>query len=123
MKESSMRGRNVAPALIGITALGAALAALWAAAPARSQSPGAGTWVIRSPMLAIRNEVAAAAVNGKVYVFGGSVGGGRYDLMRNEEYDPASDRWRARADLPSGANHMIATALNGKIYVAGGFLG
>jgi len=36
-------------------------------------------------MLAIRNEVAAAAVNGKVYVFGGSVGGGRYDLTRNEE--------------------------------------
>jgi len=43
---------------------------------------------------AIRNEVAAAALNGKLLPWfrGGSIGGGQPDLKRTEEYDPASDR-------------------------------
>ena len=101
-------------ALAGVLGLGVAL-------PALSQESGA--WAAKAPMPAIRNEVAAASVNGKLYVFGGSVGGGRYDLTRNEEYDPAGNTWRVRKDLPSGANHMTAVASNGKIYVVGGFLG
>ncbi len=104
----------------------ALLVALMAACaiPAFAQPAGpAGAWTVKAPMPAIRNEVAAAAVNGRLYVFGGSVGGGRYDLTRNEEYDPATNAWRARKDLPSGANHMAAAAANGKIYLVGGFLG
>src|SRR5215813_6986771 len=106
------------------TAFVAALMLTAYAAPGWSQSGSqAGGWTVKAPMPAIRNEVAAASVNDKLYVFGGSVGGGRYDLTRNEEYDPATNAWRVRKDLPSGANHMTATAANGKIYVVGGFLG
>jgi len=46
--------------------------------PAFSQE--AGAWTTKTPMPAIRNEVAAAALNGKLYVFGGSIGGGQPDL-------------------------------------------
>src|ERR1700752_2743836 len=111
------------PRLLSNTALLAALMVA-SAMPALSQTTGpAGVWAVPAPMPAIRNEVAAATVNGKLYVFGGSVGGGRYDLTRNEEYDPAANTWRARKDLPSGGHHMTAVASNGKIYVVGGFLG
>src|SRR5262249_61963082 len=100
-------------------ALAIALMAL-GAGPAWPQATGpAGVWTVKAPMPAIRNEVAAASVNGKLYVFGGSVGGGRYDLTRNEEYDPATNSWRARKDLPSRANHMTATAANRKNYLVG----
>jgi N-acetylneuraminic acid mutarotase len=81
-----------------------------------------GGWAVKSPMPAPRNEVVAAAVNDKIYVFGGSVSG-NWRLARNEQYDPANDTWRPRAPLPSGASHMAAAALNGKIYVIGGFIG
>jgi N-acetylneuraminic acid mutarotase len=78
----------------------------------------------RSPLPTPRNEVAAAAVNGKIYVLGGSVSAsGNWRLTRNEEYDPATDKWRSRAPLPSGASHMALAVLDGKIYAIGGFVG
>src|SRR3982074_3675591 len=90
------------------------LACLGAAVPALSQNATTpGEWMAKAPMPAIRNEVAAVAVHGKLHVLGGSIGGGQYDLTRNEEYDPSTDRWRARAALPRGANHMNAVAVNG----------
>jgi N-acetylneuraminic acid mutarotase len=106
------------------TALMAAMLVAGSVVPAASQSTG-GVWAVKAPMPAIRNEVAAAAVNGKLYVFGGSASekGGRSDLTRNEEYDPANNSWLTRKDMPFGGSHMIATSLNGKIYVVGGFLG
>jgi N-acetylneuraminic acid mutarotase len=103
------------------TAATASAAGLPIAKPAFSQSDN-GSWAARSPLPAPRNEVVAAAVNGKIYVLGGSVSGNS-SLTRNEEYDPATDTWRARAALPSGASHMAAAVLNGKIYAIGGFVG
>ena len=50
---------------------------------------------MKKPLPAPRNEVALAAVGGKLYVVGGSVGGIAVPLI--DEYDPASDagvRWR-----------------------------
>jgi len=54
-----------------------------------AQSP-AGTWTQKAPMPAVRGEVAAAAVGGKLFALGGGVAGKA--VVRNEEYDPASDR-------------------------------
>ena len=54
--------------LIAVAFLGALLAAV----PALSQD---GAWTMKKPLPAPRNEVALAAVGGKVYVVGGSVGG------------------------------------------------
>jgi N-acetylneuraminic acid mutarotase len=117
-----MKFRSTA-GLRNVIALGLCLIGLWAVAPAKSESSSPGTWLAKAPMPAIRNEVAATALNGKVYVLGGNVGGGASDLTRNEEYDPATDQWRVRWPLPRGANHMNAVTVNGKIYAIGGFAG
>jgi N-acetylneuraminic acid mutarotase len=99
------------------------LAGLAVAGPSYSQSGASkGSWSVKSPMPAPRNEVVAVAANDKIYVLGGSAGQD-WRLTRNEEYDPATDTWRARAPLPSGATHMAATVLDGKIYAVGGFTG
>jgi N-acetylneuraminic acid mutarotase len=95
---------------------------LGALLPAAAQAQGPGVWTTKTSLPAARNEVAAAAVNGKLYVFGGSIAG-QSDLKRTEEYDPASNKWTARADMPYGGSHMIAVALNNKVYVVGGFKG
>jgi N-acetylneuraminic acid mutarotase len=88
---------------------------------AYSQSTPQGSWATKSPIPAARNEVAAVAVNGKIYVLGGNFPRTQYDVAVNEEYDPATDSWRTRASMPHGLNHMAAAVLNGKIYTVGGF--
>jgi N-acetylneuraminic acid mutarotase len=65
-----------------------------------------------------RSEVAAAELNGKIYLMGGYVKHG--DLL--EEYDPVKDRWRRRASLPKPLHHIGAAAVNGKIYLIGGYI-
>jgi len=67
---------------------------------ARPQTPS-GTWTQKASMPAVRGEVAAAAVGGKLFALGGGVAGKA--VPRNEEYDPATDRWRQRAPLPPAA--------------------
>lgn len=69
-----------------------------------------------------RNEAAAVAIDGKIYVRGGSAGGD-YQLAKNEVSDPTSDRWQGLATLPKGMNHFAATELGGTIYEFGGFTG
>jgi N-acetylneuraminic acid mutarotase len=102
----------------------AAISTLAIAAAAHSQPAAApGSWSTRAPLPVARNEVAAVAFDGKLYVFGGSYPGQKYDVADNGEYDPATDRWRARAPMPRGLNHVGAAALNGKIYAVGGFQG
>ena len=92
------------------------LGTLIATAHAQSQ----GSWTIKAPIPLARNEVALAAVAGKVHVIGGGVKGiaGTY----HDEYDPATDRWRSRAPLPQGLDHIGTAVLNGKIYTVGGFV-
>lgn len=80
-----------------------------------------GNWSMKAPVPARLNEVAVAAIGGKIHVMGGSVLGftGPYHV----EYDPAKDTWRARAPVPRSLDHMGAVVLNGKIYTVGGFVG
>ena len=69
-----------------------------------------------------RTEVAVAALDGKLYVIGGSTAD--VDALTSvEEYDPKANEWRERAPLPEGLNHMAATTLNGKIYTVGDLQG
>jgi len=101
-----------------------AIAGLTVVATVRSQPSGAsGSWTAKAPLPVARNEVAAVALNDRIYVLGGAYPRQKYDVADNGEYDPAADRWRARAPLPHGLNHVGAAALNGKIYVVGGFTG
>jgi N-acetylneuraminic acid mutarotase len=88
-------------------------------ANARAQS--AGSWTMKAPLPAALNEVAVAAVDGKIHVIGGSVLG--FTGPYHQEYDPASDKWRARSPFPRSLDHVGTAVLNGKIYAIGGFVG
>jgi len=61
---------------------------------------------------------AAAALGGRLYHFGGNVGGN--ETASCYVYDPGLDQWFAIADLPTARRLAVAAALDGKIYVIGG---
>lgn len=67
---------------------------------------------------------AAAASNGKIYVFGGSgamtqeAASGTLDTAW--EYDPAADTWKSIAKLTSKRTAAAAAEVGGKIYLIGG---
>jgi N-acetylneuraminic acid mutarotase len=115
--------RSALMAMLLLATLGLALLGFATAAPRRAPiAEGQGTWTVKSPMPGgPRAEIPAVAVNGKIYVVGGSAKGISYNITRNEEYDPTTDRWRLRAPMPNGLNHSGTTALDGKLYAAGGF--
>jgi len=100
--------------------LTALIIVLTLAAQSSTQS-NKGVWSEKAQMLEPRGEVAAATVDGKIYVLGGSALGNDAQTL-NEEYDPATDRWRVRAAMPRGLSHVGAVGMNGKIYVVGGFI-
>jgi N-acetylneuraminic acid mutarotase len=118
------RNDTSSPLRRGMRFTAVVIAGLTVVATARSQSLGPpGNWTAKAPLPVARNEVAAVALNDKIYVLGGSYPRQKYDVADNDEYDPATNRWRARAPMPHGLNHVGAAALNGKIYVIGGFTG
>ena len=80
----------------------------------------AAAWITLAPVLTPRQEVAVAAVNGKVYLIGGFGPGGSI-LSSVEEYDPATNTWRFIAPLPAGRHHTAAAVIGSSIYVVGGF--
>ena len=80
-------------------------------------------WRNATPMPQAQGGLAAAAVNGKLYTFGGEFfdnGGGVY--KEAWAYDPATDAWSALPDMPNPRHGLGAVALDGKIYVIGGAL-
>ena len=111
------------PAWALLPATIAASAVVWAVGAHGQGAALPGSWSLKAPLPVARNEVAAVALNDRIYVFGGSYPGQKYDVADNGEYDPAADRWRARAPMPHGLNHVGAAALDGRIYVLGGFTG
>jgi N-acetylneuraminic acid mutarotase len=88
--------------------------------------PASNTWRERTPMALPRNHATAAAVNGKIYVIGGRVGGafitsGSSNVDVVEEYDPANDVWGPpRAKMPSARSAIASGVFGGRIYVTGG---
>src|SRR5258708_35881655 len=92
-----------------------ALAMTWAVAVHGQPAPLPGSWSHKAPLPVARNEVAAVALNDKIYVLGGSYPGAKYDVADNGEDDPATGRWRARASKPHGLNHVGPGPVNGNI--------
>ncbi|MEK6543109.1 MAG: kelch repeat-containing protein, partial [Elusimicrobiota bacterium] len=66
-----------------------------------------------------RNLAAAAVVDNKIYVIGGSGGSQR----ENQRYDPITDTWATMTQMPTARTNLTAVALNRKIYAIGGFTG
>jgi len=97
--------------------------------PGRSvqPEPDKGTWRTAAPMPTKRTEVAAASLDGKIYVVGGferpSLGNVMsFAITRSVEmYDPATDRWTSKAPLPVGLHHVGIGVSGGRLYVIGGY--
>jgi len=88
--------------------------------PVDQSSPG--TWTILAAMPTPRQEVAVAALEGKVWVIGG-FGPGAEPVDAVEVYDPATNRWQARPPLPAPLHHAAAAVVGGRLFVVGGYTG
>ena len=78
-------------------------------------------WRTAAPMPNAQGGLAAAAVSGKLYAFGGEFfdnGGGVYP--ESWMYDPRTDTWSALSDMPTPRHGLGAVVLDGAIYVIGG---
>lgn len=86
-----------------------------------------GVWRTASPAPTKRTEVAAAALNDKIYVVGGFEEPGFGNILNFaitpslQEYDPSTDRWSSRAPMPVGLHHVGIGVSGGKLYVIGGY--
>jgi N-acetylneuraminic acid mutarotase len=86
-------------------------------------NPGTNTWRIKAPMPTARGGATGRAINGKLYVAGGSVGLSLEALGVTEMYDPATNSWSTRADMKTPRYAAGSAVVNGKLYVLGGYGG
>jgi len=90
-------------------------------APRLTPGPAAKGWRTLAAMPTPRSEVAAATLDGKIYVVGGFEGDGS-PSVKVEVYDPATDTWSEIAPLPAPRHHAAAIAVGATfLYVFGGF--
>jgi N-acetylneuraminic acid mutarotase len=117
------RWRNIALAGFFILVLFAAIylvaTEIPCAVPAFAVADGGGEWRAGAPMPTARSELAATALDGRVYVAGGLAGLGVTDAF--EVYEPVTDSWQAAADLPAPLHHTALAGMGGKVYLTGGF--
>ena len=78
-----------------------------------------GQWKKKADMPTARADLAASAVNGMIYAFGGRDGNDR--LTTVEIYNPATDTWKKGADMPAPRSQFATAVVGGKIYLFGGF--
>ncbi|UQN09750.1 NPCBM/NEW2 domain-containing protein [Deinococcus sp. QL22] len=88
----------------------------------RPQSATAVSWTQKADALKAVSEAQGAAVNGKLYIFGG-FDSNLQTNSRVQAYDPATNTWSSARYIPEPITHG-AVAVDGQtIYVAGGFVG
>ena len=79
-----------------------------------------GTWTPRAAMPTPRQGAAAAAVDGILYVIGGSSSHLIQDSGRVvEAYNPKTDTWSTRAPMPTPRGRMAVGVIDGLIHVVG----
>lgn len=85
--------------------------------------PATGQWSTRAPMPQAQGGLAAAAHQGKLYVFGGEQWVPEQKVFAESwVYDPASDRWSALPPLPTPRHGLGAATVGDRIHVFGGGL-
>jgi N-acetylneuraminic acid mutarotase len=79
---------------------------------------GSKRWTSLAPMPAARTNLAAVAIDGRLYALGG------LDPVHPTRtvfvYDPARNRWAQAAPLPEALHALAAVAFHGRIWVIGG---
>jgi N-acetylneuraminic acid mutarotase len=76
------------------------------------------TWAARAPLPTARSGIAAAFLDGRIYVFGGEGSQGTFD--ENEAYDPQTDTWDTLEPMPTARHGLGAAVVGDTIYVIGG---
>lgn len=76
------------------------------------------TWTPLASMPTPTWECAAAAINGKIYIFGGENAQSLVQI-----YDPVANTYSAGASIPTPVQQHSCVAANGKIYLMGGYNG
>ncbi|OLE45185.1 MAG: hypothetical protein AUG14_01725 [Candidatus Rokubacteria bacterium 13_1_20CM_2_68_19] len=90
--------------------------------PAPVDQSMSGTWTALAPLPAPRQEVAVAALEGRVFAIGGFNDSGE-PVASVDVYDPAANEWQSRAPLPVATHHAAAAVAAGRLYVIGGYTG
>jgi len=86
----------------------------------QAYDPAADLWLDLDPLPEGRHHALAAALGGRVYVFGGGQSGGPGATASTFAYDPATNTWQRRADMPEARVGGAAVALGDRLYVIGG---
>jgi 3-mercaptopyruvate sulfurtransferase SseA/N-acetylneuraminic acid mutarotase len=103
----------------GIGTDGMATDTLYAFTPASQGTPAI---TALAPLPSPRSWCGAAALDGKIYCFGGQF---KNDVLLDEilEYDPAQDTWTTLDPMFNSRMGAKGAVAHGRIYVAGGFTG
>jgi N-acetylneuraminic acid mutarotase len=80
--------------------------------------PKKNNWTQMESMPIRRSGFTAAALDGKIYVFGGQAAEG--SIINAESYDPDENRWAIEPNMKIDRSGLSAVAYNNKIYVLGG---
>lgn len=86
----------------------------------QAYDPGAELWIDLAPLPEGRHHLMTAAVNGKIYVFGGAAADSGDATATTFVYDPSTATWSEAASMPEPRLSGVAVTLNDKIYVVGG---
>lgn len=84
-------------------------------------NPDDDSWSTLAPLPTASGGLAAAALKGKIYVFGGEQWTPEQKVFADSwEYDIQHDHWTALPDLPTARHGLAAVAVNDSVYVIGG---
>jgi N-acetylneuraminic acid mutarotase len=80
--------------------------------------PAGDRWQIRANMPTARSGIAAAVLDGRIFIFGGEAPAGTFGEV--EAYDPKTNSWSAHARMPTPRHGLGAAIVGGRIYVISG---
>jgi len=83
--------------------------------------PTTNTWATKASMPTARAGAEAVAINGQLYVVGGTTNNTSSGYTGAlEVYDPATDTWTSKAPMPTPRQVFAANAVNGQLFAIGG---
>jgi N-acetylneuraminic acid mutarotase len=79
--------------------------------------PATDSWTTKASMLTKRSGMAAAVMDGKLFVVGGSE---EFTVAKLEVYDPGTNAWTMKAPLPTAESDGAATMAGSRIFFISG---
>jgi len=91
--------------------------------PTQVYDPVTDTWENRTSIPTTRSSLQANVVDGKIYLIGGQMPAGLYQIFpssSNDVYDPETDSWSQMAPIPVPVMGYASAVLEDKIYIISG---